>query len=62
MESQTKIEQRAYKSIQFRAFVQRKYHEYCNECLCWGLCKTQLGFNRYVKKNKWFLKREFKNE
>ena len=48
--------ERKTRSMMFRAFVQQKYSQYCDECLCWGLCKTQLGLGRYFRKNKWFLK------
>jgi hypothetical protein len=48
--------ERKTKSLDFRMFVQSKYAEYCKECLCFGLCKTQLGLGRYFRKNKWFLK------
>ena len=48
------------KNSLFKAWVNAKYMEHKDECCLWKMqCKS---FNRYVRRNKWWLKREYLKE
>lgn len=49
-------------SLDFRTFVNEKYMEHKDECKWYRIpCKYQT-MSSYIGKNKWFLKKQFKNQ
>jgi hypothetical protein len=50
-------------TMKFRQWINEKWFEYKEECLAWRIkTPTCEDGDEYFRKNKWFLKRKYKEE
>ena len=48
--------------MKFRSWINEMWFKYRDECAAWKLEVTCEDANEYFRKNKWFLKRKYKEE